>query len=46
MNFAARQEKEKTETTDKREGGEDTKQSIDFKEAACCPSAVVQRAAQ
>ena len=29
-----------------REAGEERKQSTDFKEAACCPYAVVQRAAR
>ena len=42
MNVAAYQEKEKTKTG-KRKAGEG-RQAIDFKEAACCPSAVVQGA--
>ena len=46
MNFAANQEKEKNEKTGKRETGEARKQSTDLKEAACCPSAVVQKAAR
>ena len=45
MNVAAHHEKEKNEKTDKRKEGEERKQA-DFKEAACYPSAVVQRAAQ
>ena len=46
MNVAVHQEKEKNEKTNKREEGEERKQSTDFKEAACCISAVVQRAAR
>ena len=45
MNVAAHQEKEKNEKTGKRKEGEEKKQ-VDFKEAACYPSAVVQRAAR
>ena len=43
MNIAAHQKKEKI---GKREPGEERKQSTDLKEPACCPSVVVQRAAQ
>ena len=43
MNNAAYQEKEKNEKTGKSKG-EKRKQSTDFKGAACCPSAIVQRA--
>ena len=48
MNVAAHQEKEKNEETrtGKREAGEERIQATDFKEAACCPSAVVQEAAR
>ena len=49
MNVTAHQEKKKNKETktDKRRGGEKKKkkQAIDFKEAVCCPSGVVQRAA-
>ena len=48
MNVTAHQEKkENEETKDKRGAGEKKKrkQAIDFKEAVCCPSAVVQGAA-
>ena len=45
MNVAAHQEKEKNEKTGKRKVGEERRQA-DFKEAACCPSAIVQGAAQ
>ena len=41
MNVAAHQEKEKTKTA-KRKAGEKRRQATDFKEAVCCPSAVVQ----
>ena len=44
MNVAARQE-EMNEKTSKRKAGEERKQA-DFKETACYPSAVVQRAAR
>ena len=44
MNVAAHQEKEKNEKTGKRKAGEERRQA-DFKEAACYPSVVVQRAA-
>ena len=44
MNVAAHQE-EKNEKTGKRKEGVERKQT-DFKEAACYPSAVVQRAAR
>ena len=43
MYVAAYQENEKT---GKRNAGEERKQSIDFRKAACCSSAVVQRAAR
>ena len=45
MNVAAHQEKEKNEKTRKRKAGEERRQ-VDFKEAACYPSAVVQGAAR
>ena len=49
MNVIAHQEKEKNEETKKGKRGagekERRKQATDFKEAVCCPSAVVQRAA-
>ena len=45
MNVSAHQEKEKNEKMGKRKEGEERKQA-DFKEAACYPSAVVQRAAR
>ena len=45
MNVAAHQEKEKNEKTGKRKAGEERRQA-DFKETACYPSAVVQRAAR
>ena len=41
MNVAAHQEKEKNEKTGKRKAGEERIQA-DFKEAACCPAAMVQ----
>ena len=44
MNVAAHQEKKKNEKTGKRKTGVKRRQA-DFKEAACYPSAVVQRAA-
>ena len=44
MNVVAHQE-EKNEKTGKRKAGEERKQA-DFKETACYPSAVVQRAAR
>ena len=44
-NVAVHQEKEKNEKTIKRKAGEERRQSTDFKEAAYCPSAVVQAAA-
>ena len=44
MNVAAHQEKEKIEKTGKKK--EEERKQADFKEAACYPSAVVQRAAQ
>ena len=43
MNVAAHQEEEKNEKTGKSKTGEERKQA-DFKETACYPSAVVQRA--
>ena len=46
MNVAARQGKEKNEKTGKSKAGEERKQSTDFREAACCPYAVLQRAAR
>ena len=48
MNVTAHQEKEKNEETKKgkRRAGEKRKQATDFKEAVCCPPAVVQGAAQ
>ena len=46
MNVSARQDKEKIEKAGKGEAVEERKQSTDFKEAAFCPSAVVQRAAR
>ena len=45
MNVDAYQEKEKSEKTGKRKAGEERRQA-DFKEAACYPSAIVQRAAR
>ena len=45
MNVAAHQEKEKNKKTGKRKEGKEKKQA-DFKETACYPSAVVQRAAR
>ena len=47
MNVTAHQEKEKNEETKtgKRRAGEKKKLATDFKEAVCCPSAVVQGAA-
>ena len=42
MNVAAHQDKEKNEKTGKRKAGEERRQETDFKESACCPSAVVQ----
>ena len=49
MNVTAHQEKEKNEKTKKgkRKAGETRrrKQGTNFKEAVCCPSAVVQGAA-
>ena len=46
MNVAPHQEKKKNEKTDKKEAGKERKQATDFKEAACCSSAVVQGEAQ
>ena len=48
MNITAPQEKEKNEETrmGKRKAEKERKQATDFKEAACCPSAVVHGAAQ
>ena len=48
MNVTAHQEKEKDEETKtgKRKAGKGKKQVTDFEEAVCCPSAVVQGAAQ
>ena len=45
MNVAAHQEMEKNEKTVKRKTGEERIQ-FDFKETACCSSAVVQGAAR
>ena len=45
MDVAAHQEKKKNEKTGKRKEGVERKQA-DFKEVACYPSAVVQRAAR
>ena len=45
MNVADHQEEEKIEKTGKRKEEEERKQA-NFKEAACYPSAVVQRAAR
>ena len=44
MNVAAHHEKEKNEKTCKREAENKRKQPTNFKEAACYPNAVVQRA--
>ena len=46
MNITTHQEKEKNEETKacKRRTGEERRQVIDFKEAACCPSAIIQGA--
>ena len=41
MNIATHQEKEKNEKG-KRKAGEERRRGTDFKEAACCPSVVVQ----
>ena len=43
MNIATHQEKEKNEEmkTGKRKAGKGRRQATDFKEAACCPFAVV-----
>ena len=43
MNVTADQEKEKNEEakTGRRRKGEERKQATDFKEAVCCPTAVV-----
>ena len=48
MNVATHQKKEKNEETKtgKRKAGEERRQVTDFKEAACCPSAVVQEPAR
>ena len=48
MNVAAHQEKEKNKETktSKRKAGEERRQATDFKEAACCPCAVVKEAAR
>ena len=48
MNVTAHQGKEKNEETrmGKRKPGKKRKQATDLKEAVCCPSAVVQEAAQ
>ena len=47
MNVTAHQEKEKNKKTKtgKRRAGKEKKQATDFKDAVCCPSAVVQGAA-
>ena len=44
MNITAHQENEETRTGKRK--AEERKQAIDFEEAVCCPSAVVQGAAQ
>ena len=41
MNVAAHQEKEKNKKTGTRKAEEKRRQEIDFREAACCPTAVV-----
>ena len=48
MNCTAHQEKKKNEETKKRtkKVGERRRQATDFREAVCCPSAVVQGAAR
>ena len=47
MDVTAHQEKKNEETrTGKGKTGEERKQAIDLKKAVCCPSAVVQGAAQ
>ena len=48
MSVAAHQEKGKNEEkkTGKRKAGEKRRLATDFKEASCCPSAVVQGAAR
>ena len=48
MNVTAHQEKGKNEETKtgKRRAGGERKQATDFKEAVCCPSAVVQGTAE
>ena len=48
MNVVAQQDLEKNEETKKgkSEAGERRRQATDFREAVCCPSAVVRRAAQ
>ena len=44
MKVTAHQEKKKNKETKrgKRKAGEERKQATDFKEAVCCPSAIVQ----
>ena len=48
MNVTAHQEKEKNEETrtGKRKAGEERKQATNFRKAVCCPSPIVQGAAQ
>ena len=46
MKVSAHQEKEKTENTGKRKAGEKRRQTTNFEEAACFPSAVFQGAAR
>ena len=48
MNNTAHQDKEKNEETKmgKRKTGEERRRETDFEEAVCCPTAVVQWAAQ
>ena len=48
MNVIAHQEKEENEETDKgkKTAGENRRLATDFKDAVCCPSAVVQGAAR
>ena len=45
MNVTVHQEKKKKRRRRAREGQEKRKQATDFKEAVCCPSAVVQGSA-
>ena len=45
MNVATHQKKNEKTKTGKRKAGVEKRQATDLKEAACCPSAVVQGAA-